>query len=222
MSTAVEEQLVKHLVDAHALEKQSKLLLERGASIAGDEEIARIYRAHKIQTAEHERYVGERLEAYGASPSKAKDLAMQAGAAAIGLTAQAAPDTPLTLAVTAFAFENLEVATYKLVHGLAKRADDSETVSIVERILEQEEAAAELVAGTFDRVLEITLGEPAKAPLPGVTPIGKPSERPPEPATSDHPEPQRAEAEGKMPDEPVSQPPDISTPTERLPSPGPG
>lgn len=181
MPTVAEEQLVKHLVNAHALEKQSKLLLERGASIAGDEEIARIYRAHKIQTAEHERYVAERLEAFGTSPSKTRDLAMQAGAAAIGLTAQAAPDTPLTLAVTAFAFENLEVATYKLLHGLAKRVNDSETVSVVERILEQEEAAAELVAGTFERALEVTLGEPAKAPLTPVTPLGKPSERPPGP-----------------------------------------
>jgi len=67
-----------------------------------------------------------------------------------------------------------------VLHSLAERAGDGETVSVVERILEQEEAAAELVAGTFDRALEITLGEPAESPLTPVTPLGKPSDRPSE------------------------------------------
>jgi hypothetical protein len=63
------------------------------------------------------------------------------------------------------------------LHSLAERAGDEKTAAVVERILEQEEAAAELVAGTFDRALDHTLGEPPTSRLPGVTPIGKPSER---------------------------------------------
>jgi hypothetical protein len=47
---------------------------------------------------------------------------------------------------------------------------------VAERILEEE--AAELVAGTFDRALEIALGEPGRSPLTPVTPLGKPSDRP--------------------------------------------
>jgi hypothetical protein len=68
-----------------------------------------------------------------------------------------------------------------MLRSLAERAGDRETTAVAERILEQEEAAAELVAGTFDRALEHTVGEDPVSPLPGVTPIGTlPSERTPE------------------------------------------
>jgi ferritin-like metal-binding protein YciE len=178
MNKAVDEQLITYLRDAHALEKQAIQLLDKATGIAGDDEIGAIYRAHLLQTQEHERYVRERLEAHGASPSKGRDMAMQAGALAIGAATQVAPDTPVRLAALAFAFENLEIASYRLIRRLATRAGDTDTVSVVDRILEQEEAAAELVEGTFDRALEITLGEPAVSPLTPVTPLGKPSERP--------------------------------------------
>jgi ferritin-like metal-binding protein YciE len=181
MATDANQQLIKALVDIHALEKQSIRLLEAARKVAGDSEIASIYRAHLLQTKEHERYVAERLKAHGESPSRAKDAAMQAGAFGIGALVAAVPDTPVRLAATAFAFENLEVAAYRLLHRLAKRAGDQDTVSVVERILEQEEAAVELVEGTFDRALDITLGVPPSSPLTPVTPIGKPSERDPTP-----------------------------------------
>lgn len=202
MTEDLEQQLIKYLSEAHAMEKQALTLLQKGADIVGDEEVARIYRAHRLQTQEHERYVAERLEAHGESPSKLEDVALQAGALAIGLFAQAAPDTPMRLATTAFAFENLEIAVYRLLERLAGKAGDAETVSVVQRILEQEEAAAELVAGTFDRTLELTLGEPARSPLPGVTPIGKPSER--RPMETEHRGPQSYK--DKPSDEPVAEP----------------
>ena len=180
MATSAQQQLVKYLTDAHAMEEQSVKLLEKGADIAGDEEIARIYRAHLMQSSEHEEHILKRLQAHGESPSKVKDVAMKGGALGVGGLALATPDTPVTLAVAAFAFENLEVASYRVLHRLAERAGDTETASVVERILEQEEAAAELVAGTFDRALEVGLGESAGSPVTPVTPIGKPSDRPTE------------------------------------------
>ena len=171
---------MKYLIDAHAMEELSAELLDKGADIAGDAEIAMIYRAHRMQTGEHAEHILKRLQAHGSSPSKVKDVAAKGGALGVGGAALAAPDTPATLAAAAFAYENFEVASYRLLHSLAERAGDGETVSVVERILEQEEAAAELVAGTFDRALEITLGEPAESPLTPVTPLGKPSDRPSE------------------------------------------
>ena len=220
MENGIEEQIVRYLTEAHAMEKQSIQLLEKAPDIAGDEEIAAIYRAHLLQTQEHERYVGERLAAYGSSPSTLRDTAMQAGALVIGVAARAAPDTPVRLAATALAFENVEVATYRLLRRLATRAGDTATLAVVERILEQEEAAAELVAGTFDRALEITLGEAAESPVPAVTPLGKPSER--SVASAGHQGPQAYKQ--MPPDEPVGQPPHIDTPTEgeHLRSPEPG
>jgi ferritin-like metal-binding protein YciE len=144
------------------------------------------YRAHLVQTREHERYVSERLEAHGAQPSRVRDVTLQGAALALGGALQAIPDTPARLATVAFAFENLEIASYRLLRLLAERAGDADTAAVAERILEQEEAAAELVAGTFERALEHTLGEPPASPLPGVTPIGKPSERDEDSVTPHH------------------------------------
>src|SRR2546423_4349301 len=79
MADNVDQQLVRYLSEAHAMEKQALLLLSRGAEIVGDEEVARVFRAHELQTQEHARYVAERLEAHGESPSKVKDLALPRG-----------------------------------------------------------------------------------------------------------------------------------------------
>jgi hypothetical protein len=98
MAEDIEQQLIRYLRAAHSMEKQAAKLLEKGAKIAGDNEIAAIYRAHLLQTHEHERYIAERLDAHGATPSKAQDVALQAGALAIGAIAHAAPDTPVKLA----------------------------------------------------------------------------------------------------------------------------
>ena len=221
MSATIDEQLTAALTQAHAIEKQAIQLLEKAPKLAGDTDIGAVYRAHLLQTQEHERYLSERLQARGSGPSKVQDLAMQAAALGLGTALQALPNTPIRLATVAFAFENLEIATYRLILRLAERAGDSETVSVAKRILEQEEAAAELVAGTFDRALEVTLGEKPSSPLTPVTPIGKPSERE-EGTASSHPGPQ--EAHQTSPDKPVTQPADIATPTEgeHLQSPEPG
>jgi ferritin-like metal-binding protein YciE len=216
MAETAQQELVKYLTEAHAMEKQALALLKRGAEIVGDDEIASILRAHELQTEEHVRYIAERLEAHGESPSKLKDVAMQAGALGIGVVAQAAPDTPIRLATVAFAFENLEIAAYRLLRDLARRASDPETASVIDRILEQEEAAAQLVAGCFPRVLELALGEPATSPVPPVTPLGKPSER----TLDGHQGPQSFK--DAPADEPVAQPPHIDTPTEGQPPPGRG
>lgn len=204
MSVTVEQELVRSLKRAHGLETQAISLLEKGAAIAGDDQIGAIYRAHLLQTREHARYVAERLGAHGEHPSKPLDVAMQVSALGLGALTQAAPDTPVRLAMTAFAFEHLEIAAYRMLAALAQRAGDPETVAVAERILEQEEAAAELVAGTFDRALERTLGEPPVSRLPGVTPIGKPSDRAPEDTPTPHHGPQ--EFTDHPADEPVKPP----------------
>jgi ferritin-like metal-binding protein YciE len=220
MSGNAQQQLVKQLTEAHAMEKQASQLLDKGATMIGDEEVGRIFRAHLMQTEEHARYVAERLQAHGESPSKLKDAAMRASALGIGLAAGALADTPLRLATMAYAFENLEIATYNLIRRLAERAGDVDTVDVVDRILEQEEAAAELVQGCFERVLELTLGEPARSPIPGVTPLGKPSEREPQPYESGGPQ----DHKDKGADATLGQPEHVDSPVEgeHLQSPEPG
>jgi ferritin-like metal-binding protein YciE len=220
MSENAEQQLIKELSNAHAIEKQAIQLLDKGAQMVEDEEIGRIFRAHRLQTEEHEREVSACLEAHGESPSKIKDMAMQVGALGIGASAMAQPETTLRLITVAYAFENLEIATYGIIRRLAEFAGDAGTAAVAQRILEQEEAAAELVRGTFNRVVELTLGEPPTSPLPGVTPLGKPSERGPEPYESGGPQ----DFKDKPADASLGQPKHVDRPVDgdHLASPEPG
>lgn len=157
MAENAKEQVVKYLADAHAIEEQAIQQLEAAAASAGDEELARLYREHLEETREQERLVRERLEALGAGPSRLKDMAMRGAAIAMGLFAQAQPDTPGKVAVQAFSFEHYEIAAYQLLRRVAERAGDHETVAVADRILEQERAAAQKVESSFDRAVALSL-----------------------------------------------------------------
>jgi ferritin-like metal-binding protein YciE len=150
----IERQLVKYLADAHAIENQAIHLLKRAADLGGDPELERRYAEHLDETQEHARLVEERLEAHGGSPSALKDAAMRLGALNWQAFFQAQPDTPGKLAAFTFAFEHLEIVGYELLKRVAERAGDHTTIEVADRILEQERAAAQRLAASFDRAVE--------------------------------------------------------------------
>jgi ferritin-like metal-binding protein YciE len=151
--------LVKYLRDAHALEAQALQLLETGPRIAGFDALAEVFRDHLDQTREHQRLVDERLAAHGSRPARFHAGAMRVGALNLGTFFKAQPDTPAKLAGFAYAFEALETAAYELLRRVAMRAGDEETSAMAERILAEEQAAAERVAGTWDAAAELALRE---------------------------------------------------------------
>ena len=159
MSGNAQDQLVKYLKDAYAMEQQSQKMLQGAVHVAGDPDVSQTYRGHLGETEEHINMVGERLEAHGESPSKLKDLAGQAGALGLGGAIAASPDTPGKLAAVAYGYENMEVAAYELLRRLAERAGDGETVAVADRILAQERSAVEKVSWSFDRVVELSVAK---------------------------------------------------------------
>ena len=151
--------LVKYLRDAHSLEAQAVQLLETGPQIAEFETLSEIFREHLEQTREHQRLIDERLTAHSARPSRFQSGAMRVGALNIGTFFKAQPDTPAKLAGFAYAFEALETGAYELLTRIARRAGDMETAAVADRILAEERAAAERVAGTWDTAAELALRE---------------------------------------------------------------
>ena len=101
--------------------------------------------------------MGERLEAHDARPSRLQDTALRIGGLNIAGFFAAQPDTPAKLAGFAFAFEHLEIAAYELLGRVAQRASDGATVAMAQRIAEEERAAAEQIAGTWDAVMDAAL-----------------------------------------------------------------
>ncbi|MFP5363880.1 MAG: DUF892 family protein [Thermoleophilia bacterium] len=157
MSRDIEAQLVKYLADAHAMEMQSIAVLEQGLEIAGDVTLAQLFRGHLNDSRDHERYVKQRLEDLGETPSKAKDMAGQLAASGLGLLAKGMPDTPAKLMAVASAFEHFEIASYTLLRKVAERAGDDATISMCDRILPVEQQAAELIEENLELALERSL-----------------------------------------------------------------
>ena len=155
MTSTVEVQLVKGLTHVHAIEQQSIRLLAAATLLAGDDETTELYRELLMQAEGHAVIVADRLEAYGARPADVRRPA-DAGFAAV---AHPVPDTPIRLAETTFALESHEAAAYRMLRGLAERAGDERTALVADRILEQVETAAERLADTFDRAVDVTLSD---------------------------------------------------------------
>ena len=153
----LQEELVKYLEDAHALEAQAIQLLELGPRMAGEAATAKIYADHLQESRSHETVIAARLAAHDQSPSKLKDAALRLGALNWGGFFKAQPDTPGKLAAFVFAYEHLEVGGYEQLKRVAQRAGDTETVRVVDEILVQERSAAAMVALEFDRVVDASL-----------------------------------------------------------------
>ncbi len=168
MSRDLDKQLVKYLNDAHAMEMQSMTMLEKGIELAGDVQLAQLYRGHLNDTRDHERYVKQRLEAMGESPSGMKNLAAKVGAMGLGMLTQVMPDTPAKLAGVAYAYENFEIASYRMLRQVAELAEDEETLSMCDRIIPVEEQAAELIANNLDLAVHRSLEKQVDLPGPAV------------------------------------------------------
>ena len=151
------DQLRKYLGDAHAIEEQAIQLLERAPKISEDSALARVLSDHLGESRRHLELVEERLNALGDDPSTLKDAALRLGALNWGAFFQGHPDTPGKLAVFTYAFEHLEIGGYEQLKRVARRAGDDETITIADRILGEERAAAGRIAGVFDEAVSASL-----------------------------------------------------------------
>jgi ferritin-like metal-binding protein YciE len=156
---SLQEQLIKYLTDVHSTEQNAISTLRAGADSVDDHELAGVFREHLAETEEHERLVKQRLEALDAGPSTLKDVAQKGIATVTGAVANAAPDTAGKMAIQAYAFEHLEIASYRMLRQVAERAGDYETVQVADQILAQEHAAAEKLSGLLERVADHDLRE---------------------------------------------------------------
>src|ERR1700761_337286 len=158
----IREQIVKYLTDVHSTEENAESQLRAGADTVSDPQLEQVLREHLTETQEHERLVRARLDALDASPSKVKDMAQKGAAALTGAIVSAAPDTTGKVAIQAFTTEHLEIASYRSLRAVAKQAGDTETVTLAERILRDEEAAAEKLDGLLEQAALV--GAPQTTP----------------------------------------------------------
>jgi len=152
------QQLVKYLADAHAIELQALAQLRAAPRIAGEERLSQAFEQHLVETEDQERRVRERLQALGGEPSKLKDAAGAAGGWGMVAFAASQPDTPGKLVMHAFSYEHMELAAYELLKRLAERAGDAETARMAAAIAAEEGRMAERLEQSFDAAVEVSLG----------------------------------------------------------------
>ena len=155
MTAHLRDELVANLRNARNLERLDLRLLACGVTVARDETVREAYRRHQDETQEHLRLIEARLAAYGTG-AEAEPASACVGALEVSYADQA-PHTSTQLALSAYGFENLEIAAYHLIGQEARHCGDEETAAIVARILEEEEEMAELLAANFDRALAAAL-----------------------------------------------------------------
>jgi len=127
------------LRDAHAMENQSMQLLTcQLPSLVGFPDFHQSVKAH----AEVSREQRDRLRARIAELGQSTSLLRDGISMAVGLTAPmmiaALPDNVARSAVANYAFEQLEIGTYRALIGLAEQAEDQATRTLAESILAQE------------------------------------------------------------------------------------
>jgi len=149
--------LRKYLSDAHAIEEQAIALLERAPKLVEDAQLESIFSDHLAETRDHAELIQERLNTLGDDPSSLKDAAMRLGALNWSTFFQGHPDTPGKLTAFAYAFEHLEIGGYEQLKRVAERANDAQTLRVVEHILEQERTAATKLAGAFNIAALVSL-----------------------------------------------------------------
>jgi ferritin-like metal-binding protein YciE len=155
----LDKEVVKYLRDAHAIEGQAIALLETGPKIAGFDALKHVFSEHLPETREQQRMIDERLSELGSGPARFQAGALRMGALNLGTFFKLQPDTPVKLAGFAYAFEALEAGAYELLARTADRAGDTQTAALARRILAQERAAAEKVAGTWDAAVDAVARE---------------------------------------------------------------
>src|ERR671936_2329390 len=159
MPEDIQEQLTKYLTDAHSIEVQALAQLRTAPDLAGDPELASNFREHLRETEGHERLVREALEARDAKPSRTKDAVMAVGGKGFLLFARLQPDTPGKLHAHALSYEALELSSYELLAGVAKRAGEQAVVEAAERIGGEEQRMMERLEANFDRAVAASLRE---------------------------------------------------------------
>jgi ferritin-like metal-binding protein YciE len=157
--TTINEQLVKHIDEAHAMEQNVLRMLDGMISTTDDPDVLRELEHHRIETEGHAERMRQRLEAHGATPSMVKQAGGILGALA---------KMPLDLvrgekagrnARDGYATEHMEIAAYELLKRIARQAGDNETVAACDEIIGQERAFAESIASNWDRFAELSLRE---------------------------------------------------------------
>jgi ferritin-like metal-binding protein YciE len=158
-SEKLQEQLVKHIDEAYAMEQNVLRMLDSMIGTTEDPEIKNELREHKLETERHADRMRQRLEAHGASPSFVREAGGIAGALMKSVLDKARGEKAVRNARDGYATEHLEIASYQLLERIAQRAGDEETAAAARENRKDEEAMANKLDAEWDKFAALSLKE---------------------------------------------------------------
>ena len=153
------EQLIKHIDEAHAMEHNVLRMLDGMISTTDDPEILDALEHHKLQTQGHADRMAQRLEAHDAAPSAVKQIGGVLGALMKMPLDFVRGEKAGRNARDGYATEHLEIASYELLRRIAQKAGDEETAQAAQEIIAEEQAMAKLIEEHWDKFAELSLQE---------------------------------------------------------------
>lgn len=142
MATA-EERLMEWLRDAHAAEEQAVTMLSRMADrIENYPKLKKRIQQHVRETERQAKLVLGCLERRGGSRSLIKDTGAKMLGFAQAISGLFVGDEVMKGSLASYAFEAMEIASYRILITTAKEVGDEETARVCARILREEVAMA--------------------------------------------------------------------------------
>ncbi len=140
-SDLLREEFVSGLVNAHAVEKQARQLIERQLDRVRDyPELTQRLREHLVETNAQEERLDRLLDRFNESRSVIKDAVMSLGANMSAMMHAAASDEILKNSMANAAFENYEAAAYESLIAMAEAGGMREAIDPLSKSLEEERA----------------------------------------------------------------------------------
>jgi len=159
MAVATEQQLVKHIGEAYAMEKTILRMLDGMISRTRDEAMKAELESHRDETERHAERLEARLQAHGESPPRVKEAGGMLGVVMKGVMDTVRGEQPGRDARDGYVTEHMEIAAYELLQRIARQAGDVDTAQVARENLADEERMARIIAGSWDKVAAMSLAE---------------------------------------------------------------
>lgn len=156
---SLQDQLVKHIDEAIAMEENVKRMLDGMIATTDDPGVIDLLEHHKLETERHSQRLRRRLEAHGASPSMVREATGILGALAKLPLDMVRGEKAGRNARDGYATEHMEIASYQLLERIATRAGDEETAEVARQNRADEEAMARKLDEHWDLFAELSLRE---------------------------------------------------------------
>ena len=164
---SAEERLMEWLRDAHAAEEQSKTMLSGTASrLQNYPELKARIEQHERESERQAELVRSCIERRGGSTSTIKDASAKMVALGQAMSGMFVGDEVMKASIASYAFEAMEISSYRILIATAEHVGDMETARICQQILREEEAMAEWLEQNLPSLTQQYL---RREEMPGVT-----------------------------------------------------